>query len=73
VHPLTEREQRQRAIEKHTREWEQLVAFQRGWPLPSMVKPDPPESDDERRQREVRQSFGWEWPGSVITVAGTRR
>jgi hypothetical protein len=63
----------------HTPEWirqraaddlDQLTARAQGWPTPRMIANararELEETDEEKRQREVRRRLGWEWPGGTI-------
>ena len=57
-------------------ERDQREAYRRGWPLPSMIPDEPPESDTARQQRDVRERLGWETPGGTVIVTpdgGARR
>lgn len=56
---------------------DQYEAHAQGWPTARMLERaasrEVPETDEEKRQREVRQRLGWEAPGATIDANTGRR
>jgi hypothetical protein len=51
---------------------DQRIAARQGWPTERMIdrarEREVPETDEQRRQRELRERLGWETPGSTLNA-----